>query len=278
MGLPGDWYYNKVMSATNHQGVFTAALIVEVIVALGLFAGFLWQKYERPAAFHPLVTVRVLFIGNSFTSVNDLPGTVNDIARSLGNQVDYDMSAPGGYSFSQHVTNQDTLSKINEQKWDFVVLQEQSEMPAFPGRQLSQVTTPYAVQLTNLIHQHDPSTKVLLYETWGYKNGDSNNCPNLPNFCSYSSMQKLLREGYAELATATGADEALVGDAWERSQAEHPEIDLYESDAKHPSVQGTYLTACVFYQSIFGKSPVGASKLSLSAGQAQALQAVAVEE
>jgi hypothetical protein len=32
---------------------------------------------------------------------------------------------------------------------------------------------------------------------------------------------------------------------------------LWQSDGVHPTVRGTYLAACVFFDSIFGRSPVG---------------------
>jgi hypothetical protein len=32
---------------------------------------------------------------------------------------------------------------------------------------------------------------------------------------------------------------------------------LWQDDGSHPTTKGTYLAACVFYASIFGKSPAG---------------------
>lgn len=34
----------------------------------------------------------------------------------------------------------------------------------------------------------------------------------------------------------------------------YPEINLYNSDMIHPSLEGSYLAACVLYQTIFDKS------------------------
>jgi len=48
-----------------------------------------------------------------------------------------------------------------------------------------------------------------------------------------------------------------VAPAWELVKKEHPEIDLYASDGIHPSAEGVYLTACVFYSAITGDSPLG---------------------
>lgn len=50
-----------------------------------------------------------------------------------------------------------------------------------------------------------------------------------------------------------------VAPAWELVKREHPEIQLYASDGLHPSAEGVYLTACVVYSSITGKSPLGLS-------------------
>ena len=56
-------------------------------------------------------TKSVLFIGNSYTSVNNLPLTVKQLALSKGDSLFVDSNAPGGYTFQQHTTNATTLSK-----------------------------------------------------------------------------------------------------------------------------------------------------------------------
>jgi lysophospholipase L1-like esterase len=48
-----------------------------------------------------------------------------------------------------------------------------------------------------------------------------------------------------------------VAPAWELVIKENPEIQLYASDGIHPSAEGVYLTACVFYSAITGNSPLG---------------------
>ncbi|HEY9714113.1 MAG TPA: hypothetical protein V6C72_11620, partial [Chroococcales cyanobacterium] len=51
--------------------------------------------------------------------------------------------------------------------------------------------------------------------------------------------------------------------------AAHPDINLYGSDGHHANPEGVYLSACVLYARMFGKSPEGAAeKLSFgSPGQ-----------
>jgi len=47
-----------------------------------------------------------------------------------------------------------------------------------------------------------------------------------------------------------------VGPAWSLVGKDHPEILLYASDGIHPSPEGVYLTACVLFASISGRSPL----------------------
>jgi len=247
-----------------------AGLVAVVVAAVGV-GGFLW--HARLTGNRPSASLRVLFIGNSFTSTNDLPRMVSRVASSLGDRVVYDVSAPGGYTLAEHLSDPSTLAKIDAQPWDYVVLQDQSELPTFPNYQVRP-----AVELVDLIRQHDPATGVMFFETWGYEGGDSSNCPTLPDVCSYPLMQEQLQQTYARLADMTDSSEALVGEAWRQSQALYPQIDLYSSDGKHPSVQGTYLAACVFYQTLFGRSPAGAAHPSVSGTEATALQSIAAAE
>jgi hypothetical protein len=94
---------------------------------------------------------QVLFIGNSYTGVNNLPQLFSDLSLSLGDSVFVDSYNPGGYTFEMHVVDANTIAKINSRPWDFVVLQEQSQRPSFPPAQVAMDVYPYARQLDSLI-------------------------------------------------------------------------------------------------------------------------------
>jgi hypothetical protein len=70
-------------------------------------------------------------------------------------------------------------------------------------------------------------------------------------------MQAAIDEGYTALSTLGNADVVPVGEAWDRALGRNPAPDLWQSDGSHPTVEGTYLAACVFYLVIFQRSPVG---------------------
>ncbi len=204
-------------------------------------------------------TKSVLFIGNSYVSVNNLPLTVQQFALSKGDSLFVDSNAPGGYTFQQHSTNATTLSKIAQQPWDFVVLQEQSQMPSFPPSQVQTDVYPYATKLDSLIHANDSCTETLFYMTWGKKNGDASNCAGYPILCTFWGVQQRLRESYLEMGQMNNATVAPVGMAWKKIIGDSLSFDLFQADESHPTVYGTYLTACVFYAIMYQESPVGAT-------------------
>ena len=196
----------------------------------------------------------VLFLGNSYTSFNNLPQLVSDIANSMGDTVNFDSNTPGGATFNAHSTNATTLSKISQNEWDFVVLQAQSQEPSFSPGQVANDVYPYAQILIDSIAQNSSCTEPLFYMTWGRKYGDQQNCVAYPPICTYEGMQDRLRKSYLEMATTHNASASPVGIAWKNAMTLDSTIELYTTDNSHPSLLGSYLAACTFYSSIFKKN------------------------
>ncbi len=94
----------------------------------------------------------------------------------------------------------------------------------------------------------------MFYETWGRKNGDASNCSFYAPLCTYIGMQNRLRASYKLFADTTHSIMSPAGEAWRKSIALNPSLELYQSDQSHPSLEGSYLTACVFYEVLFQKS------------------------
>lgn len=218
---------------------------------------------------------KVLFLGNSYTSVNNLPLTVYKLAQSNGDTLIYDSNAPGGYTLNGHSTNTTSLDKIRANNWDFVVLQEQSQIPSFPPTQVATDCLPYGAILVDSIKSNYACSEPLFYMTWGRKYGDSGNCAAWPPVCTYEGMQWRLRWGYLELAANNNSSVAPVGLAWYNSIMANDTLDLYSGDYSHPNLYGTYLTACVFYATIFRKSPVGLTNYNIDLASAEFLQTIA---
>ncbi len=200
-------------------------------------------------------TKRALFIGNSYTYVNNLPQAIADLALSVGDSLLFDSNTIGGYTLAQHSTNATTLSKIANGNWNFVVLQEQSQLPSFPISQVLTDVFPFARTLDSTIKIYNACAETMFYMTWGRKNGDASNCSFWPPVCSYNGMDSLLNLRYRMLADSNQSLLSPVGKVWNYIRLNYPLIDLYQSDESHPTVYGTYAAACCFYAVIFRKDP-----------------------
>ena len=93
---------------------------------------------------------------------------------------------------------------------------------------------------------------------------------------NYESMQYQIDQGYLRIARELNVPVVPVGVAWFRALNTHPNLQLWQEDGSHPSEQGTYLAACVFYVTLFKESPVGLSyRGNLTEEIASQLQTVA---
>jgi hypothetical protein len=212
--------------------------------------------------------VRVLFLGNSYTYVNDLPGTFARLAESGGRQVETAMVANGGETLDQHAASADSQASIASRRWDFVVLQEQSDIPAVvASREYSMYPAVRRLVASIVARGATPMFNM----TAAHRDG-------LPDsgLAGYEAMQLAIDDGYGAIARELGVPIAPVGYAWFVVRRQHPEIGLWQDDGSHPSPAGTYLAACVFYAAIFRQSPERlAFEDGLSSDQARTLQAAA---
>ncbi len=197
---------------------------------------------------------RVLFIGNSYTEVNNLPQMVFNIARSMGDDMTYSSNTPGGCTFQGHCSNQ-SMQLICQGGWDVVVLQEQSQYPSFPQSQVEAEVFPYAERLVDSIYAHNPCAEPMFYMTWGRRDGDQQNAQYFPVLGTYEGMDSMLCLRYTYMAEANDASLCPVGRVWRYLHDNNREINLYASDGSHPSQAGTYAAACAFYTLIFHRDP-----------------------
>jgi hypothetical protein len=227
--------------------------------------------------------LKVLFIGNSYTYVNNMPQIIADIATSMGDTLIWDMEAPGGYEFISHFAfHPPTVDKIKIGNWNYVVLQEQSLTPALPDANVQIAMFPYARKLDSLIGLYNTCAETIFYMTWGRKNKDSANCKfytdkySWPYYCSYNGMDSLIRLRYRMMADSNQAEIAPAGAVWRYIRANYPFIELYDSDESHPSTQGSYAVACSFYTTLFKKNPLSISyDYTLSKAEAADIRAAA---
>ena len=193
--------------------------------------------------------IRVLFIGNSLTFYHNMPYMFAELAQSGGHQVEVRMFAPPGWTLADHSQSSATLKEIQAGNWDLVVLQEGSWIPAVPHLR-DEKMYPAAGLLDERIRESGAET--VLFMTWGSRDG-------LPEegYEDFTEMQAQIQTGYLGVADVLGARVVPVGTAWQNAIDREPKLNLWQMDGIHPSKEGSYLAANVFYAFFFDESPEG---------------------
>lgn len=200
-------------------------------------------------------SISALFIGNSYTYVNDLPTMVKLLAESKGDILNVDSKTNGGYTFQNQWNDPLTFQKMKSRNWDYVVFQGQSQEPAFPYQQVTNSTLPYAKRLADSVYQLLNCSQVNFFMTWGRENGD----PQWDSINTFSKMNERLKLAYLRFRDETKSSVSPVAEVWRLMREQHPSINLYSGDGSHPSIEGSYLAACTFYVSLYRKPVSGAT-------------------
>lgn len=212
-------------------------------------------------------TTRILFIGNSYTYVNNLPKMFANLSKSGGRRVEVAMVAEGGWTLSDHVKSAETMDALESSTWDYVVLQEQSQIPA---SDIFRETGMYPAARALVVKIRNLGATPVLFLTPAHLDGWP------AEGMDYATMQAQINISYWGLARELGVLVAPAGIAWSNGRGQNPELTLWQSDGSHPDKQGTYLSACVFYAVIFHESPEGLKyRASISKEIAELLQTIA---
>ena len=203
----------------------------------------------------PAAPSRILFIGNSLTYQNDLPGMVCQLARSVGRRVVCESVAKPDYGLEEHWNAGEARAAIAGGRWDVVVLQQGPSALPESRRLLIDYTKRFDAEITKA------GARTALYMVWPsrQRRGDA----------------KAVSQSYRAAATSVGALLLPVGDAWLDAWAIAPDLPLYAADNFHPSGAGTYLAALVAYRHLFGEPAPATPILGGAIAQADVLQRVA---
>lgn len=187
-----------------------------------------------------IVPKKVLFIGNSYTYFWNLPKLVELMAKERNIELTTRQSTSGGVSLGTHWRGERKLKsreRITSGDFDAIVLQDHS---------LRAIDHPdslliFGKKFIDLAKANN--VKPYIYMTWAREGNPS--------------MLTAISNKYQELADKNQAHLVPVGKAWEYARQLRPDIQLHDPDTSHPSLLGTYLTACVFFAVLTGENPEG---------------------
>ena len=253
--LKGSEPFDYMTKRTPH--IWLTLLILSVLQPSSLFSAET-DSSNSSTSEQPL---QVLFIGNSYTYYNDLPGMVTAMSMQLPGQrvIATSRYAVGMASLRRLWSTGGALTRIRSQPWDVVVLQDGSSSPSRNPQQFSE----------NII-KFDPFIRAqgaytLLFMTWAHEFRPDMNEDNLAAF--------------EEVRESRNIPFAPVGIAWQLALEVDPALPLYDTDGTHPAPMGTYLAACVFLQTLLQSiiQCPAVDGVSLTGAQREILQQAASE-
>jgi hypothetical protein len=235
-----------------------------------------WLRQRRLDDAPPRKTMKVVFIGNSRTYWNDIPGIVVELGRSAGIEISTKVIVEGGQTLEGHWGNGDAQIAINEDWSDFVVLQERGSRQA--GVDHAGYPSPdeghrYADYATRFIQLCKTDAVPLIFSSWG--NGTNQRQTDITTI-AFSIKDKVEN---------THTEVCVVGEAYQRCLDERPDLELFDQTS-HPNPYGAYLAACVFHATFHRLTPEGlphtlttqaGNLISVDAATAQYFQKVAWE-
>jgi len=238
-----SFIFRDIFVAMNYKRIGVKEIVFFILL---LQSGFIFGQGREHYK-------KVLFIGNSYTyypgtetGFNGLPQMIRDAAASVKDTLIVDERVAGGKNFKFHATDPTTISKIKQQGFDFVVLQGQSTECATDWATVQNNSLPYVRYLDSLAHKYNTCSQTILYNTWG-RTGY--------NGMSIETMENLIAANYMAMADMLDAFVSPVGQVRSYLRKNYPAINLFAPDGSHPSNEGAYAAAMVFYSVIFRKDP-----------------------
>lgn len=210
--------------------------------------------------------MNILFLGNSYTYYNDLPALFRGLCKENNQDVEvFSVTAPGR-RLEQNLQDDAHAARFKEllqqRHYDFCILQEQSVLPFVHfDAYLSAL-----LQLKNILKGH--SDRLLLYSTWGRKEGESF---LTENHLTNPQMTALLHSAFEKASEITEIPISPVGLHFYDLYSAGIGPELYDSDKTHPSYSGSCLAALVHYKAVFGDLPAHTDCFSLSPEDRQTL-------
>jgi hypothetical protein len=202
------------------------ATVARAVLGLALAALMTGQVRAEPVA--PL---RVLFVGNSLTYTNDLPGMV----AALGNgAVETGMIAVPNAGLEDHWRDAAVQRELASGRWDVVVMQQGPSSLRESRAELMR----WSVRLADAVRGTGGRPALLM--VW-------------PPEDRRQYLGTVI-ESYQAAARACSCELLPAGVAWREAWKRDRSVRLYGRDGFHPGVGGSYLAALVVWGLLTGSS------------------------
>lgn len=172
-----------------------------------------------------------LFVGNSLSYANDMPGILIEIAEAYDIKMGADCLCKPNYAIVDHWNEAELKVLLAAKDYTQVVLQQGPSSQAF-GRS---VLLEYGPKINSLAAEHE--AKTAFYMVW-------------PAKVYYATFQGVI-DNYTEAARVSNADLFPAGQVWKDYIAATGDESLYGVDEFHPSRKGSFLAAWVIFRFLY---------------------------
>ncbi len=179
--------------------------------------------------------LRVLFLGNSLTYVNDLPELVRRLGAADGITIETRDESQPNFALEDHWNRPASRDALADGRWDVVVMQQGPSSLAASRTHLVAWARTWADAI------RAAGARPALYMVW----------PDTTRFAFFDDVAL----SYRTAATSSSSALYPAGEAWRAAWARDPRLPLYGTDGFHPSVMGSYLAALVIYRGMTGREP-----------------------
>jgi hypothetical protein len=192
--------------------------------------------------------IRVLFLGNSLTEANDLPGIVQAFARARRQDIHVEAVTMGGANLEDLWHDGAALAAISRGQWNVVVLQQGPSSTPENREHLRQWTRAFDAEIRAV------GARTALYMVW----------PTPDRLAFFDDV----RESYRLAAEDVEGVFFPAGEAIREAQRRGVGVPLYTADQFHPSAAGSYAAGLSIYGMLSRKSLLGLpSTLRLASGR-----------
>ena len=192
---------------------------------------------DEPVHADPTADINLLFIGNSLTYTNDLPGVVAALGDSTGLNIAVRSHARPDYGLEDHWNDGLAVRSIDAGGWNFVILQQGPSSLDASRANLVDYAARFGVRI------RASGATPALYAVW----------PEPSRFGAFDRVS----ESYRLAAVAAKGVLMPVGEAWRAAWRHDSTLTFYSADGLHPSPLGTYAAALVIYRRAAGRTAVG---------------------
>lgn len=223
----------KKARRNSHLVYFWVGLAVVGILGIVYFLSIKSKSLLPPE----LVPVKVLIIGNDTLHLNDVPNMVREVARmsKFKRPLEVSCIAREDYSLGEHVKENAAQKLIDENGWDYVVLQDRWLQPLQDPAGMLESTRVMAKSARK------KGSHVVLFIPWADAGDDK--------------RQEVLSSVARRLAERLSIDVAPAGDVFFAVVKKHKEINPYVQDKHHVSAIGAWLAAATLFSTVTGEKP-----------------------